>query len=244
MPWGLKMSDTIPMTPREQRAGGWNDQLAEWVRASGKSITDLGREFGLPRTTLKNYVGGEVSKLDKVSYENRRKLYEMTKLECFKCEAPACSKSGLESATEKYHGSEIGGPSAEEIRKFAQFGKMRIESLVDNLKEALGFDGYTRLKAGILKAQTYSPDARERADAIVELIEVLGNEVDYFRTANQDERQILNKKLRENSDSLGYATQMLNIIYNGKGMDSWMLLSQPPAKVRQIMRNPDTEGGK
>jgi hypothetical protein len=188
-------------------------------------------------------VSGEVNKLEKVSYESRRKLYEMTKMECFRCEASVSDSAKTYSPPEGFIREESDIISGQ-LRKVAESYKRAINEVSNDLCQIFGLEGLLKLKAGLMKTQRYHPDARERSDAIIELIETLGNEVDYFRTAREDERQILNKKLRENSDSLGYATQMLNVIYSGKGIDSWMLMSQPPARVRKMMKNPDAGGRK
>jgi hypothetical protein len=46
-----------------------------------------------------------------------------------------------------------------------------------------------------LKAQQYTP--QQRTDAVMELLEILAEEVDYFRTAPLDEKKILADRLQK-----------------------------------------------
>ena len=70
----------------------------------------------------------------------------------------------------------------------------------------------------------------------MELLDVLGEEVDYFRTASAEEKMVLIERLQSEPESFSYATQMLNVIYSGKKIDSWMLMAQPPSRIKRLTK--------
>jgi len=94
--------------------------------------------------------------------------------------------------------------------------------------------GMQKLEKGLLQAQRYRPSAQQRTDAIMELLDVLSEEVDYFRTASEDEKRVLVKRLQREPESFGYVSQMLNVIYKGQKLDSWMLMAQPPSRLKRL----------
>ena len=62
----------------------WNSQLAEWYHRSDKTMRQIQDESGIPLDSFKDYVGGRVTRLDKISLKRRQELYKLTGLECFK----------------------------------------------------------------------------------------------------------------------------------------------------------------
>lgn len=116
--------------------------------------------------------------------------------------------------------------------------KKGIEGIERIVSEATaGLSGSEKLRAGLLKFQLYRKTAGERADVIMELLNVLSEEVDYFRTASREERRVLVERLKRDPDSFGYVTQMLNVLYKGEKIDSWMLMAQPPSKIGRVVGN-------
>lgn len=214
----------------------WNAELAKWCQGSGKSLGAISRESGIPRTSFSEYVKGTVKDLGKLSKERKDALYKLTSLECFKAGYPALNLNQAVGAEApqvdgKNYSPKINAPAdGESIKEIVKTCRKGIENIVGMATSDLS--GIQKLKSGLLKSQQYG--ANERADAIMELLDVLSEEIDYFRTAKIEEKEILTSKLKNDPESFGYVSQMLNIIYQGKKLDSWMLMAQPPSKMRRL----------
>lgn len=68
----------------ETREKTWNQEFAEWMRNSGKTVSQIRSESGIADSTLRDYLSGKVSDLDKLKPENRDALYKLTGLDFFK----------------------------------------------------------------------------------------------------------------------------------------------------------------
>jgi|TARA_B100001971_G_scaffold144685_1_gene133844 hypothetical protein len=223
----------------------WNQQLAEWYkifRNGGKCMNDIKKITNIPRSTFGDYIHGRSKNINNMSQDRRKALYELTKLECFEYEGP---KIQMLKPKDKIPGKyppipiknlekEQGEYGDMKILNIAKQGKKNIDQIVNQITSQL--TGREKLETGLLKSQQYKPNAQQRTDAIMELLDVLSEEVDYFRTASDDEKNVLIKKLQKEPESFGYVTQMLNIIYSGKKIDSWMLMAQPPSKIKKIKK--------
>ena|SRR3989338_612173 len=205
----------------------WNEQLVEWYKSSGKSFSEIKKATGIPKSTLGEYLKGAYKNLSKISPERRSVLYNITGLECLKYEGPLI---------------EIGEPKkieklplevAEDIGKINQ-AKKDLSTLVKKTGEKL--TGMQKLEKGLLKIQQYRPSVQERADAIMQLIEVLSEEADYFRTASYEERKFMSETLKKDSESFIYVSKILNILYSGGAFDTWMQITQPPSKLKNIIK--------
>jgi len=214
----------------------WNSELANWHRKSGKTISAIAREGGIPKTSFSEYLSGKVKDLGKLSEERKDALYKLTGLECFKTSYPAINLNKINGTEVPQNNGKGYSPKndtyspGESMGEIVNSSKKGIENIVE--KATSGLSGIQKLRAGLLKSQQYG--ANERADAIMELLDILSEEVDYFRTAKENEKDILNSKLKENPESFGYVSQMLNIIYQGKKLDSWMLMAQPPSRMKRL----------
>lgn len=228
----------------------WNQQLSEWYKDSGKSISQIVAECGIPQKSISEYINGTRTNLDRISLERKDVLYKLTGLECFKVKSPQIEMSEPKEVDEKLPTNQYG-----KLKEFEQvltqpdlgsiLGKTFSE-IIQPVKEGLNkiieqatsdLTGEQKLKTGLLKAQLYRPTTEQRTNAIMELLDILSEEIDYFRTAPDKEKQVLVERLQKEPESFGYITQMLNIIYGGKKLDSWMLMAQPPSKLKKIMRN-------
>lgn len=217
------------MTDEQVPGQTWNEQLAAWFSAIGKSIGEISRESGIPRTSFKDYVRGRVKDLDRLSYQRIGLLYRLTGLKCFEhigARIPIPEPTSEVPETRGY---------IREIEATGRTLKQRVDQLVEQAITECDLTGRERLEAGLLKARRYSPSPEQRVDAILELLDVLSEEVDYFRTAPDSEVDVLVGRLKKEPESFGYVTQMLNVIYSGKGRDNWMLLMQPPSKTKKIL---------
>ncbi|MAH03786.1 hypothetical protein CMI39_03305 [Candidatus Pacearchaeota archaeon] len=209
----------------------WNDQLSRWYddfKKSGKRMKDITK---IPNSTFGDYIHGRSKDIDKISIERRKALYELTKLECFKYEEP---KIEMNKPKDQSIGKYLSKNNLEGIPDIARQGKKNIDEIINQITSQL--KGREKLEAGLLKSQQYKPNVLQRTDAIIELLDVLSEEVDYFRTASDDEKNVLIKRLQKEPESFGYVTQMLNIIYSGKKIDSWMLMIQPPSKIKRLTK--------
>ncbi len=218
------------MESEEQKT--WNQQFAEWCRNSGKNLMQISQEIGIPYNTLFNYKNADVKNVDKISPGRRDILYKTTGLECFKCtqRIEILEPKKYKEPTHVRKLKSIGS----EILDAARKGKESIDRVVE---EAISkIPGREKLEAGLLKAQRYNPDAKQRADAIMEILDILAEEVDYFRTAHNGDKGILIERLKKEPESFGYVSQMLNILYKGEGVDKWMLMAQPPSKIKRVIR--------
>lgn len=203
----------------------WNQQLSEWFSKSGKTITQINQETGIPKSTLGDYIHGKSKHLDRISPDRLKILHNLTGLTCFEYTSPKIEMSEPEKLTK----GDMGG-----ISEIAKRGKDAIDRIVEKTTSELS--GIQKLEEGLLKAQQYEPTTQQRADAIMELLDVLSEEIDYFRTAPEEEVKVLSQRLQEEPESFGYVSQILNILYSGKKLDSWMLLSQPPSKIKKITK--------
>lgn len=190
----------------------WNEELKEWYDSNSMSYSKIKEISGIPRSTFRDYIGGRITNLEKISPERKKALYNLTGLECFGDEK------------DEY----------ETLSRIIEEGKRGLEKLAEEL--ALKLTGSQKLKSGLLKIQIYQPSAQQRVDAIMELLDVLSEEVDYFRSASEEEKKILVERLQKEPESFGYVSQILNIIYSGKNINSWMLMTQPPSKLKRIIQ--------
>jgi hypothetical protein len=202
-------------------------------------MTQIEEQTGIPRSTFGDYVRGRISDLDRIAPGRLKVLYDLTGLDCFKYEVPKIEM--LEPGRKPEYASrsrekaeEYVKADAKELSEIARQGKARIDKVVEKIAEQLR--GGQRLGAGLLKYQQYKPSVHQRTEAIMELLDVLGEEVDYFRTAPENEKKVLVDRLQSEPESFGYVTQMLNIIYSGKKIDSWMLMAQPPSKIKKLTK--------
>ena len=243
------MTEENPIQTQEKTASKtWNEQLKIWYKASGKSVIALAKDIGIPRSTFEEYIYGRMKNISRIKPDRLGKLYDYTKLECFKYEgsqSPRIPVPGEEDygREDKNPGKNVGGrpkgsknkpkeTRIENISDLIRTGRIGIDRIVENI--AVQLSAYETVRQGMLKSQRYKPSTEERADAIMETLDILAEEVDYFRTAPDDEKKILVDRLQADPQSFGYASQMLNIIYGGKKLDSWMLMAQPPSKIKRI----------
>jgi hypothetical protein len=230
----------------------WNEQLHEWYKNSGKSPKEILNETGIPKSTFRDYVSGRTSDLNKIAPERLKTLYDLTGLVCFKKETPNIpmpeaekveksylnEKKVLNEFSEALQESQYQSDQAfykllgDTVKDMMSTGKEGLDKILDDFSSKLS--GGEKFQAGLLKSQRYQPSPTDRADAIMELLDVLSEEVDYFRTAPEKEKKILVERLQKDPESFGYASQMLSIIYSGKKLDSWMLMAQPPSKIKKI----------
>ena len=215
----------------------WHEQLKDWYKNSGKFVGQISRETGIPRSTFGDYITGKPKDLSRMPQERINLLYNLTGLDCFKyeeikIEMPYSSNNLTESPQKTQTTPYKSVDPNKSISDLIKQGKEGIERLVEQTLSNI--PGIEKLKSGVLKAQLYNPSAKQRAEAIMELLDILAEEVDYFRTADGTDRDILIKNLQRNPESFGYVTQMLNVIYSGKKIDSWMLMSQPPSKIKKL----------
>lgn len=221
----------------------WNEQLKEWVEGSGKSITQISQNIGIPRSTLGDYMNGKTKEIN--NDLRRQQLYNLTNLECFKeSYTPNISKaqpksvkiltrpprrrqpqeSGLESKTHKQ----------DVLSELKQVQSEILDIITD--KYAGKATGLQKLKSHLLKAQKYQPTIEQRVEGIMELFDVLAEEVSYFRIADERERQQLVEKLKKEPGSFSYVNQIVNILYHGKSIDDWLLLNEPPHRIKKILK--------
>jgi len=202
------------------------EQLRQWYHTQGstKERGKVVKAAGIPMATWQDYVSGTIN-LENITADRKRLLYQMTGLECFRQKGQSIETSQATSETSS---------SNQQLSEVAKYGKQQIDKVV--LAATSQLSGIQKLEAGLLQAQQYQPSAQQRTDAIMELLDILASEVDYFRTANDSEKTVLVDTLQQDPQSFGYITQMLNIIYQGKNLDNWMLMAQPPAKIKNIMR--------
>ena len=227
----------------EESRKDWNKQLEEWFTASGKTIPQLSNESGIPRGTLGDYISGRITTLDKISPDRRKTLYELTGLEVFyikgvQIEFPKTSSEKSQGPTSRrVDDAELSRRVGARLDVYARQAKEGIDALVGEATTNL--TGLQKLDAGALKSQRYSPTVKQRTEGVMELLDVLAEEIDYFRTATSEEKKVLVDRLQRDPESFGYISQMLNVIYSGKGLDNWMLLSQPPSKIKRATKKYD-----
>src|SRR3989344_8801490 len=212
------MTDSlVHCTPEYSKS--WNQKLNEWFSKSGKKVSDI-EKIGLHSGTFYDYRTGRIKDLSKVSWRNKKILYELTGLECFNIENHPENQRN-EDWRRAVMGESLTG----------------LEEAVRDLRRAARIIEATLEEKGhlVIKARVYSPTPEERADGVMQLIDILAEEVDYYRTATAEERQALVSGLQADPSSFGYVTQMLNAIYNGKSIDSWMMMAQAPSKVRKAV---------
>jgi len=222
------------MTETDRKS--WNKELEKWFTDSGQTILQLSEKSGIPRGTLGDYIKGRIINLDKILPERRKSLYELTGLEVFYHEGVqiAFPKTSQEPTFRSAGDDEISRRTGARLEAYARQAKKGIDDLLGEATS--NFPGLQKLNAGLLKSQRYSPTAQQRAEGIMELLDVLAEEIDYFRTSTSEEKKALVDRLQRDPESFGYISQMLNVIYSGKGLDNWMLLSQPPSKIKRATK--------
>jgi hypothetical protein len=226
-------------TSREEKT--WNQQLAEALKKKGLTPSqalktpELRNTF--KRSTLDDMIYNRTKNLHLVAPKRILALYKLTNLGIFREAYIQVTKQDPKSAA---------GFELEERTKPLKYGeglsqltsevdeiKKKVDGLVERLTDQL--PGQLKLKHGLLKVQRYSPSAEQRADALMEVLDLGAEIVDYFRTASGSERQILVKKLKRNPESYGYLTKMLNVLYKDEGVESWMRTMQPPHRVKKVL---------
>ncbi|VVB77857.1 Uncharacterised protein [uncultured archaeon] len=220
------MTEENSTTPQEKQyfelEKNWNEELRDWYKKGERSMEQISRETGIPRPTLRDYIAGAITDLDRVSGERRMQLYNLTGLEFFKVEEGYEKKPNLVPGRKKKR------------------SKIVIENKNTRKKESIiiqnNLTGIQKLEAGLLKCQEYKPSYEKRADAVMELLDVLAEEIDYYRSASSNERSVLVDRLKKDPESFSYVTQILNVIYQGKQMDAWMMMIEAPSKIKRIRR--------
>lgn len=207
----------------------WNQKFTKWVNDSGSSVREIAITTSISRGSIHDYTTGRVTEMDRVSRRNRKILYDLTGIPEFKYD-------GIDKPEEEKPIIEL-KPNYERQDNYERLSetikglKEGIDRLVAERLECL--PGNQRFLEGLLQSQIQKPTVKQRAGAIMEIIDVLAEEVDYFRTASDDERKELVASLKREPESYGYVTQLLNVIYSGKQLDNWMLLAQPPARIKK-----------
>jgi hypothetical protein len=218
--------------PSQQSEQSWNEQLKEWYIKQGtmRERGKIAKKYGLTADEVGRYTRGDASKLDKISATTRVKLYRMTGLDFFREGLPDYlfkdEEKPKQERKQAYHDSDLS--------QIARIAKQGIDKIVEQTTSQLS--GGQKLELGLLKSQSYKPSAEQRADAVIQLLDILAEEIDYYRAASENERQVLVDRLQKDPESFGYITQMLNVIYQGKQIDSWMMMVQPPSKTKRILR--------
>jgi len=227
------MNDEITSPSQEPQTPNWNAQLKQWCESQGKRLSDIAKEIGMPRQSLHNYAEGVSTEIDRISGERRMQLYAATGIEAFKVEGGYTPKPTLIPGNRK--GKKRTQRIVDTSRAHGRIeDTSRTYEKVDPSVVRDGLTGIQKLEAGLLQFQQYRPSPEKRAEAVLELIDVLAEEVDYYRSASAEERRVLVERLKQNPESFGYATQILNVLYQGKQIDSWMMMAQPPSKIRRI----------
>tara|TARA_Y100000310_G_scaffold311388_1_gene357603 strand:+ start:1087 stop:1716 length:630 start_codon:yes stop_codon:yes gene_type:complete len=202
----------------------WHEELKEYLEGTGKTVSELAKESGIPYSSMTRLYRGSITDIGRVHKKRRRELYDFTGLEVLKSYLDDSDVS--ERSTGK-------GLDAEQIARDAREGKEAIDGVVERV--TAGLSGGEKLKAGLLRVQRYTPDAKQRARGVAELLDVLAEEVHYYTHATSEERKALMAELKGDAgESYRYAAQLLNIVFDG-GMESWMALTQPPARIRKIV---------
>ncbi len=249
------------MTEQDSKqALSWNEQLKQWYQNSeykGKGMDVLGKACGIARSTLGDYMAGRMTELSRMSPDKRKKLHDLTKLDCFIPESaippinmdePAARKpytpKQRESAPSPLEQERtlraLTGESFGEALKvltgpLLESQNKGIDGIIESMTKGIGIGPADMLDAGMVMAQVYRPTPERRIKAISQLMTLLTEEIDYFRT-HESEAKVLTEEFKRDSlfgENLRYITQMYNIIAGGKGMDTWMKLAQPPSIIRK-----------
>lgn len=215
----------------EVQPNTWNAQLSSWYKSSGLTPTQIKDKTGIPKSSWSDYVSGKITDLGRVSPDRRKILLELTGLEVFRYHGPRIDMGAPKASPNGSSRDKTPGPSAYDA------GRQKLETAVDEATSDLSGD--ERFRSGLLKAQRYTPKPEERAQAILELLDVLAEEVDYFRTAPDNEQAMLVEALQSGPESYTYASQMLEIMIRGDQTKSWMTFAQPPSKLRRLNRGRD-----
>ncbi len=242
-------SSSVPFDDSQRQTDkSWNQKLEEWFKSSGLKIADVERA-GLSSGTFYDYRTGRITDLSRVSEGNRRKLYSLTHLDCFKVEGyeggDDLAKEAIDSAVVGADDAFVEHITGSKRRTRSESGNKSLESSTDNLSSAIHDlrraarvleQAVEASGERIVKVRVYEPTSDERADSVMQLIDLLAESIDHYRTATSDERQVLVDKLKADPSSFGYVTQMINAFYKGENIDSWMMMAQPPSKIRRAMK--------
>lgn len=174
--------------------------LNEWFKkqTKWKSQAELGRALKINESTLGDYFRGR----HQPGSENRRKLFEVTGLECFK---PPKEKEA----------PQVEAPIPQQPEK--------MEIPWDDIGEQLVEIGKAVARLGRLFTRSSVSDVSTRVQVVEDILYTLNDELDFFKKGTAHARETLRQHL--NGADVGYLTTLLKALFDEERFQNWLAMT-------------------
>ncbi len=194
-------------------------QLMKYIVENYKgSIDQFARDKGFDRGTIRYFISGEHSKMKP---RIQQKVYEVTRLECFNnSELTKISKPQIKEETMK-----------EETTSDLTERLSRISEGLESLKLEFA-QNISKYEASQLLRER-EPTLEERMKTVETVIDILVEQINYYKTAPQEERESLVRHLRDldEIDRWGYVVNIMHgLAKPGNTPDTFARSLEPPPK--------------
>ena len=193
--------------------------LTFWLRNKGISLSDFSKNCGIAMDTLNKY-------LDRKSIRPDAKIRIIKKLKEYASKETGDIMTGAwgDSIASIVEEAEIPTDESDLIRKFADVSS-NIEALRNELTKACTND-----KGVKLLRERYAPSVDVRIKTIDTALQVIGEELDYFRQAPSEERAALVEGT--DPDLFGYIVNVLGGMHQKQSWETVLRLYPPPNRIR------------
>lgn len=198
------------------------DHIYLWLELNGKSKQDLVRECGLnDPAILDRYISG-----DSIIKKNQQKIEETLRQYAKQEQSlkPQVDKPTTEKAIPSSKSTQ---PS--EVYSSQVPGISQLVTSIDNLTQELARQSPNDARAKLLNRVNIPLETR--IDTVVQAIEILAEELDYFRRTSDSERKKLVDEI--DTDLWGYVNNILNGIHKPESFDTVMRLYPSPLSFRR-----------
>lgn len=174
-----------------------NVALNEWFKeqTKWKNRADFAREIGINESTLGDYFKGR----HQPSPENRQKLFQSTRLECFK-------------PTEKEI-LQVKAPIPQPEKREVPWNDVGQQLVV--ISQAVA-------QLGKLLSHP-SPDVAARVQAVEDTLYTLNDELQFFKEGSPRSRGILRRRI--NGPDVGYVTTLLKALFDEETFQNWLAMT-------------------
>jgi len=204
----------------------WNQRLREWYKQSGMTLAQIQEKTSIPQSTFRDYLKGRTIDLRKVSQERRQALCQLTGYEFFIADETELTKYCIVPTDKK---NELLKESDSDLTKIL----VDIEKNLYGIKLSLAQQLSSPEVLHLIRSQ-YSQNSHERMRTVETAIDILVEQVDYFRTTSQSERVKLVKYLKElgEIERWGYVVNIVDNLTKTDGIpDTFLRSMNPPKKI-------------
>ena len=218
------------------------EEIRKWRESNNISIADVARKMEAPYEAIKDLLRGRIKYL---SDDRRNKLYEITRLEILNEPVEPLSEGYIKLQADKSKTdkeltrSEPSVPLREGKRNDITRLLKNIEGSLKSLKIDLAQKASSYDAADLLK-EDYKPTYEERVRVVETAIDLLVEQINYFKSSPQGERENLVRYLRDlgEIERWGYVVNVFGgITKQGNTPDTFARTLDSPQKNKKTGKN-------